>query len=128
MSLLEFRRPLASHHLNPGVAKFVTPGFSLAPIPSPTPSPVTIANPRNGLRFVECSLFRAETRRGATSRFGPRDVRPEVSGLRRDFFVRVMAREETDLRVMGLRVITRETFEIADLRVMSGQFWIGRPM
>ena len=71
MSLLEFRRPLGSHHLNPGVAKFVTPGFSLAPTPSPTPSPVTIANPRNGLRFVECSLFRAESRRGATSRFGP---------------------------------------------------------
>ena len=70
MSLLEFRRALVSHHLNPGVAKFVTPGFSLAPIPSPTPSPVTIANPRNGLRFRECSVFPAETRRGATSRFG----------------------------------------------------------
>lgn len=70
MSLLEFRRRLGSHHLNPGVAKFVTPGFSLAPIPSPTPSPGTIANPRNGLRFREGSLFPAETRRGATGRSG----------------------------------------------------------
>ena len=65
-----FRRRLGSHHLNPGVAKFVTPGFSLAPIPSPTPSPETIANPHNGLRFREGSLFPAETRRGATFRFG----------------------------------------------------------
>ena len=55
-------------------------------------------------------------------------VRPEVSGLRRAFFVRVMAREQTDLRVMAFRVITPQSFEIADLRVMSGQFWIGRPM
>ena len=45
-------------------------------------------------------------------------VRPEVSGLRRAFFVRVMAREQNGCRVMGHRVITRESFEIADLRVM----------
>ena len=48
----------------------MTPGFSLAPIPDPVPSPATIANPRNRLRFRECSFFRAESRRGATSRFG----------------------------------------------------------
>ncbi len=49
----------------------MTPGFSLAPIPSPTPSLGTITNPRNGLRFRECSLFRAETRRGATRHSAP---------------------------------------------------------
>lgn len=32
------------------------------------PSHVTITNPRNGLRFRECSLFPAKTRQGATRR------------------------------------------------------------
>ena len=48
----------------------------------------------------------------------PRDVCPEVSGLRRDFFGRVMAREQNGCRVMGHRVITRETFETGDCGVM----------
>ena len=40
----------------------------------------------------------------------PPHVRPKVSGLRGAFFVRVMAREQTDIQVM------------------SGKFAIGRPM
>lgn len=118
MSLLYFRRRSASYHLNPTAAKFVTVGFSLALIPSPTTPPRSIANPRNGLRLARVLSTSGRDKARRDTPFRLCDVRPEVPGLRRDFFGRVMAREQNGCRVMSPRVITRESFETGDCGVM----------